>query len=83
MLSLSPTIILAQNLSNARDTWSGHIALPGGRQEAGESIVQTAVRECYEEIGVSLVPRQVHSVAARADGLRCILSIQELTCSSC
>eukprot|EP00904_Undaria_pinnatifida_P007881 jgi/Undpi1/4222/HiC_scaffold_16.g07588.m1 len=36
------------------DRWSGHMALPGGRQEPGETELQVAVRECREEVGLSL-----------------------------
>lgn len=31
----------------------GQISFPGGRREAGESLVETALRECHEEIGVA------------------------------
>ncbi len=31
---------------------SGQVSLPGGKTEAGESPIQTALRECEEEIGV-------------------------------
>lgn len=31
---------------------SGQISLPGGKAEAGEDAIQTALRECEEEIGV-------------------------------
>jgi 8-oxo-dGTP pyrophosphatase MutT (NUDIX family) len=38
-----------------KDPWSGHMALPGGRQEEDdESLWMTAVRETREEIGVDL-----------------------------
>jgi 8-oxo-dGTP pyrophosphatase MutT (NUDIX family) len=37
------------------DPWSGHIALPGGRQEAGDaSVEQTAIRETLEETRLDL-----------------------------
>lgn len=32
---------------------SGQVALPGGRVEPGETVVQTAIREAYEEIGLN------------------------------
>jgi 8-oxo-dGTP pyrophosphatase MutT (NUDIX family) len=39
----------------ADDPWSGHIALPGGRREPGDSdLLATAVRETREEVGISL-----------------------------
>ena len=37
------------------DPWSGHVGLPGGRAEAGDAgLIDTAVRETEEEIGLSL-----------------------------
>lgn len=37
------------------DPWSGHVALPGGRQEEGDdSLAATAVRETREETGIDL-----------------------------
>ena len=33
-------------------THSGQVSLPGGKAEPGETIVETALRECQEEIGV-------------------------------
>jgi 8-oxo-dGTP pyrophosphatase MutT (NUDIX family) len=33
---------------------SGEISFPGGKKETEESILQTAIRECEEEIGVKL-----------------------------
>ena len=32
----------------------GQISLPGGRQEPGETLVETALREAHEELGVDL-----------------------------
>jgi 8-oxo-dGTP pyrophosphatase MutT (NUDIX family) len=37
-----------------RDARGDYYTLPGGGQERGESLLQTAVRECYEEIGVTV-----------------------------
>jgi 8-oxo-dGTP pyrophosphatase MutT (NUDIX family) len=37
------------------DPWSGHIAFPGGRREARDAtLVATAIRETFEEIGLDL-----------------------------
>ena len=42
-------------LASPRDPWSGQIAFPGGREEAGDtSLAQTAVRETREETGIDL-----------------------------
>lgn len=40
---------------NPRDHWSGHMALPGGRwQPEDASILDTAIREAREEVGIDL-----------------------------
>ncbi|MBC8085685.1 MAG: CoA pyrophosphatase [Phycisphaerae bacterium] len=39
----------------ARDPWSGHIAFPGGRHDAGdESLEHTAIRETREELAIDI-----------------------------
>jgi len=44
---------------------SGQISLPGGRREAGESPVQTALRETHEELGIA--PESVEVIGALAE----------------
>ena len=48
-------LLMIKRAAFAGDPWSGHIALPGGRQEpADASLEQTAVRETLEETAVDL-----------------------------
>lgn len=47
-------ILFIQRAAHDLDPWSGHIAFPGGKLEAGEHECQAACRETYEEIGVDL-----------------------------
>lgn len=48
-------LLLIRRAQNPRDPWSGHMALPGGRRDAGDvDLVHTAIRETSEEIQVDL-----------------------------
>jgi 8-oxo-dGTP pyrophosphatase MutT (NUDIX family) len=48
-------VLLIKRAHKEGDPWSGDIAFPGGREEAqDQSIRDTAVRETFEEIGLSL-----------------------------
>jgi 8-oxo-dGTP pyrophosphatase MutT (NUDIX family) len=48
-------LLLIKRAEDARDPWSGHVALPGGREEAGDRTLEdTAVRETLEETGLDL-----------------------------
>jgi 8-oxo-dGTP pyrophosphatase MutT (NUDIX family) len=49
-------VLLIQRAEHDLDPWSGHMALPGGHGDPGDdSLVATAVREIFEEVGLDLV----------------------------
>jgi 8-oxo-dGTP pyrophosphatase MutT (NUDIX family) len=48
-------VLLIRRATRAGDPWSGHMGLPGGHREAGDrDLLDTAVRETREEIGLDL-----------------------------
>jgi 8-oxo-dGTP pyrophosphatase MutT (NUDIX family) len=47
-------LLLIERAERAGDPWSGHMALPGGRRDPGEELLETAIRETREEIGLDL-----------------------------
>ena len=54
------SILLIRRADRAGDPWSGHMALPGGRQDPSEpDLVTTAVRETVEEVGLVLQPEHL------------------------
>jgi 8-oxo-dGTP pyrophosphatase MutT (NUDIX family) len=51
------------------DPWSGQVAFPGGREEAGDAtLAQTAIRETREETGLDL--QRDATIIGRLDDLR-------------
>lgn len=47
--------LFIKRADHPNDPWSGHVGLPGGRAEShDEGLVDTAIRETEEEIGLSL-----------------------------
>eukprot|EP00617_Octactis_speculum_P025586 CAMPEP_0185764686 /NCGR_PEP_ID=MMETSP1174-20130828/23662_1 /TAXON_ID=35687 /ORGANISM="Dictyocha speculum, Strain CCMP1381" /LENGTH=312 /DNA_ID=CAMNT_0028447341 /DNA_START=31 /DNA_END=969 /DNA_ORIENTATION=+ len=48
-------LLLIRRADNPQDKWSGDIALPGGKREAGESDLEAAVRETREEVGLDVI----------------------------
>jgi 8-oxo-dGTP pyrophosphatase MutT (NUDIX family) len=50
-----PELLIIKRSEAERDHWSGHLALPGGRMEPeDESLLVTAMRETFEEVGIDL-----------------------------
>ncbi|MFT5686461.1 MAG: 8-oxo-dGTP pyrophosphatase MutT (NUDIX family) [Myxococcota bacterium] len=48
-------LLLIQRSIKEGDPWSGHMAFPGGRAEPHDDNIQTtAMRECFEEVGLDL-----------------------------
>ncbi len=48
-------LLLVKRVENPLDTWSGQMALPGGKREPEDlSLKDTAVRETLEETGVAI-----------------------------
>ncbi len=66
-------LLLIKRSVSARDPWSGHMALPGGRWDSvDESLFDTAVREAREETGIVLASavRLGHLSEVRPQGVR-------------
>lgn len=50
-------LLFIERTQHPRDPWSGHLAFPGGRQEAQDpDLLAAAVREAREEVGLELTP---------------------------
>lgn len=53
-------LLLIRRAERPGDPWSGHTALPGGRQGPEErDLLSTAVRETAEEVGLTLRPEHL------------------------
>ncbi len=53
----SSEVLLIRRAESKRDPWSGQMALPGGRLDPSDlTLVAAAVRETWEETGLTLVP---------------------------
>ena len=53
--SQGPDVLFIRRAEHPSDPWSGHMAFPGGRQQSEDvSLLDTAVRETREEVGLDL-----------------------------
>ena len=61
-------LLFIQRAANPKDPWSGHVALPGGRQQPTdqEDDEVTAMREALEEVGIDLSDRSAWRCAVLA-----------------
>jgi 8-oxo-dGTP pyrophosphatase MutT (NUDIX family) len=49
------SLLLIRRAERMTDPWSGHIGLPGGRREPEDAdLIETAIRETWEEVGLRL-----------------------------
>lgn len=52
-------ICMIRRAVKEQDYWSGHMGFPGGREESIDgTLLQTAIRETKEEIGIDIVSEQ-------------------------
>ena len=66
-----PEFIVIHRAHRRGDPWSGHMALPGGRQQPSDrDLFATAARETHEEVGVDL--DQCGELIGHLDDLRAI-----------
>ena len=62
-LMLKPTnqdfkILFVKRVENPADSWSGQVAFPGGKRDAKDrNLMQTVVRETFEETNIDLLDR--------------------------
>ena len=55
----SDSLLILRRSEHPDDPWSGHYALPGGRCEENETLLETAIRECQEECGLTLTQKDL------------------------
>lgn len=66
--AVDPEALFIVRARDERDPWSGHVALPGGREEPADTdLLHTALRELREETGLGLAREEV---IGRLDELR-------------
>ncbi|MEO9175299.1 MAG: CoA pyrophosphatase [Gaiellales bacterium] len=72
------SVLLLRRAQHPLDPWSGHVSLPGGRFEGADAgLLETALRETHEEVGLDLtrtgrVLGALGEFAGRGSGVRAI-----------
>lgn len=64
-------VLLSQRRDNRNPNFDGFWHLPSGKLDAGESVLNAAVREAEEEVGVIIDPtdlRHVHTIHVNGSG---------------
>lgn len=57
----APEVLIIRRTEHPGDPWSGHLAFPGGREEDDDpTLLDTAVRETWEEVGLDLRATATH-----------------------
>ena len=65
-----PQVLLMQRAERESDRWSGHVSMPGGNAQSDEDLLQTAIRETREEVGLDLA--ETAQLLGRLDAIQAI-----------
>ena len=66
-----PEVLLMRRAEHESDRWSGHVSFPGGREEEDDpTLLDTAVRETREEVGLDLASTARH--VGQIDAVRAV-----------
>lgn len=83
--SQAASVLLIKRVEREGDPWSGQIAFPGGHKSQTDlTLLETAIRETKEEVGIELEPRHLvgllPSLPARTRRVEVTPFVFHLTC---